>query len=393
MEVVQIKDIVNTALTETLGETELVNEDLSNLVDVGTALFNAQAYDKYVGSLVNQVGKIIIVNRIYEGHLHSVLRDSWEFGSVVEKIRTPLPKASENQDWELTDGTSYDPNVFYKPSVSVKFFNSKTTFEVDRSITDMQVKQSFQNGGQMNSFLTSLKTAVANTLTLAMENLIMRTVNNMTAETLADEYKDSNDNYDKSLLSTKSGVRAINLLKEYNEKFGTTLEASKSIYDPDFIRYASFRIADTADLMSGYSTLYNIGKTEKFTPKDKLHTVMLSMFAKSAGVYLYDANGQFKDEYLKMPEAETVPYWQGSGVTPTFETRSEIDIKCTTGQTVEASGILCVMFDHDALGVTNFDKRVRAHYNPKAEFTNYFYKQDAGYFNDLDENFVVFFVA
>lgn len=393
MEVIQIKDIVNTAMSETLGETELVNEDLSNLVDVGVALFNAQAYDKYVASLVNQIGKVIIVNRIYTGHLTSVLRDSWEFGSVVEKIRTELPKASENEDWQLEDGTSYDPNVFYKPTASVKFFNSKTTFEIDRSITDLQVKQSFQNAGQMNSFLTSLQTAVANAMTLAMENLIMRTVNNAIATTIADEYKDGSGNYDESLLGTKSGVRAINLLQEYNDKFGTTLQANKAIYDPDFIRYASFRMADVADLMSGYSSLYNIGGTQKFTPKDKLHTVMLSMFAKSAGVYLYDANGQLKDEYLKLPSAETVPYWQGSGVAPTFETRSEINVKTTSGQTVDASGILCVMFDHDALGVTNYDKRVRAHYNPKAEFTNYFYKQDAGYFNDFDENVVVFFVA
>ena len=393
MEVTQIKDIVNNALTETLGTAELLNEDLTNIIDVGTNLFNAQAYDKYAKSLVNQVGKMIIVNRIYTGRMPSVLMDSWEFGSVVEKIRTQLPKASVTEDWQLEDGKSYDPHVFYKPDVSVKFFNSKTTFEVDRSITDLQIKQSFQSADQMNGFLSSLQTAVANALTVATENLIMRTINNMVGETLANEYKGDDNHFDETKLSTKSGVRAINLLHEYNDKFTKTLAANKCIYDPDFIRYASFRIGDTADLLSGMSCLYNVGGTEKFTPASKLHTVMLSMFAKSAGVYLYDANGQLKDEYLRLPAAETVPFWQGSGTAPTFETRSEINIKTTSGETVDASGILCVMFDHEALGVTNYDRRTRTAYNPKGEFTNYFYKQDAGYFNDLDENFVVFFVA
>ena len=307
MEVTQIKDIVNNALTETLGTAELLNEDLTNIIDVGTNLYNAQAYYKNAKSLVNQVGKMIIVNRIYTGRMPSVLMDSWEFGSVVEKIRTQLPKASVTEDWQLEDGKSYDPHVFYKPDVSVKFFNSKTTFEVDRSITDLQIKQSFQSADQMNGFLSSLQTAVANALTVATENLIMRTINNMVGETLANEYKGDDNHFDETKLSTKSGVRAINLLHEYNDKFTKTLAANKCIYDPDFIRYASFRIGDTADLLSGMSCLYNVGGTEKFTPASKLHTVMLSMFAKSAGVYIYDANG--------------IPIWPANVVNYTSKTQ------------------------------------------------------------------------
>ena len=50
------------------------------------------------------------------------------------------------------------------------------------------------------------------------------------------------------------------------------------------------------------------------------------------------------------------------------------------------------MFDRDALGVMNYNSRVTTNYNGKAEFTNYFYKRDARYFNDFNENFVTFYV-
>ena len=51
------------------------------------------------------------------------------------------------------------------------------------------------------------------------------------------------------------------------------------------------------------------------------------------------------------------------------------------------------MFDRDAIGVSNLDRRVTTNYNPRAEFYTNFYKFDAGYYSDLSENFVVFFVG
>ena len=145
MEINQIYSLMNTVTSEILGKQELVAENLSNVVDIGNEIFNANAVDAYVKSLVNHIGRVIFVNRPYVGSVPSVLMDSWEFGSVLEKIQADLPNAVENESWELTDGHSYDPNIFYKPKVSAKFFNKKVTFEVDMSFTEMQVKQSFSS--------------------------------------------------------------------------------------------------------------------------------------------------------------------------------------------------------------------------------------------------------
>ena len=384
MKVSQIYELVNSVQKEILGEESILNEDLSNVVDIGTALFNASAIDAYVKSLVNHIGKVIFVNRPYSGSVPSVLMDGWEFGSVLEKISADIPEATENESWELENGTSYDPNIFYKPSVTAKFFNSKVTFEVPMSFTEKQVKQSFSSAEQLNGFLSMLYNAVDKSMTIKIDSLVMRTINNMIAETIYADYQGAST-------STKSGVRAVNLLKLYNDKFSTSLTAEAAITDPAFVRFASYTLGLYSDRLSKISTLFNVEGKERFTSADYLHVVLLSDFAKAADAYLQ--SDTYHNEFTKLPNAETVPYWQASGTGYDFDSVSKIDVKTASNNTVSQTGILGVMFDRDALGVTNLDRRVTTNYNPKAEFYSNWYKFDAGYFNDLSENFVVFFVA
>lgn len=375
MQVKQIYDIMNTVTTEILGKSDVVKEDLSNIVDVGTELLSNTSVDNYVKTLVDRIGKVIFVSRPYSGNVPSVLMDSWDFGSVVQKISAELPEAVENKSWDLQNGTDYSPNVFYKPEVTTKFFNNKVTFEIDMSFTEMQVRGSFTSAVEINSFLSMLYNAVEKSFTVKVDGLIMRTINNMIGETIH---------------ADKTNVKAVNLLKQYNEKFGTTLTAAKCLSDKEFIRFASMQMALYTDRMSRISSLFNIGGKDRFTSADMLHVVMLSDFKAAANSYLQ--SDTFHNEFTKLPQAETVPYWQGSGTDFSFEKVSSINVKTSTGATVAKSGILAVMFDRDAVGVSNLDKRVTTNYNAKAEFYNNFFKLDCGAFNDLNENFVVFFV-
>ena len=390
MQVNQIYQLLNDVTKEVLGSTELVKEDLTGLVDLGTEVFNQKAVDNYVKSLVNHIGKVVFVNRPYSGKIPSVLMDSWEFGSVLEKISADIPEAEENKSWELTDGATYAQDVFHKPVVTAKFFNSKVTFEVAVSITERQVKESFSNSEQLNAFYSMIYNAVEKSITIKTDSLIMRTINNMIAETLkADSAAFGGD----ATLDYKSAstARCVNLLKLYNEQKGTNLTADKALTDPDFIRFASYTIGLYSDRLASISSAFNVGGKPRFTPKDNLHVVLLSDFEKAARAYLY-ADSYNKDQVL-LPKAETIPFWQGSGKNYDFANTSRINIKETDGQSVEISGVLGVMFDRDALGVCNVDRRVTTNYNAKAEFFNNYYKFDAGYFNDTNENFVLFFVA
>lgn len=385
MKVTQVYELVNGITQEILGDSVVVNEDLSNVVDIGTAIFNATDVDNYVRKLCNHIGRVIFVNRPYAGAAPSVLMDSWEYGSIMEKIQAELPEAVENESWELQDNASYDPNVFHKPVVSAKFFNQRVTFEIDLSFTEKQVKESFSNVNQLNGFMSMIYNAVDKAMTVKIDGLVMSTINHFIAETVYDEYPSAD-------YSTKSTVKAVNLLKLYNDKFSASLTADECLTNGEFIRFASFMMGVYMDRMGRMSKLFNVGGKDRFTSKDMLHVVLLSDFAKAADAYLQ--SDTYHNEFTKLPEANTdvVPYWQGSGTDYSFAEISKIDVKTANNNTVTVDGILGVMFDRDALGVTNLERKVNTHYASKGDFYNNFYFFTAGYFNDTDENFVLFFV-
>ena len=379
MKVTQLKDIVNSATSEVLGKTDVVNDDLSNLVDVGNEIFNSDNVDNYVKKLIDRIGQVIFVNRLYAGGVPSVLMDSWEYGSVVEKISADMPEADENDSWQLQDGQTYSQDTFYQPKVSAKFFNSKVTFDVKLSFTTEQVKESFSNVNELNGFISMLETGVKNSMTVKLDGLIMRTINNMTGQ----------------ILNSANGLQKVNLLADYNKMTGQTLTADKALMDKDFLKFASLTIKKYQARITKMSTLFNAGGKARFTTTDNLHTVLLSDFADSAEVYLL--SDTYHNDTVSLPNHETVPYWQGSGKSYAFDDISKIDVKIDAGnktpKQVTQTGILGVMFDTNALGVSNLNQRTTTSYNARAEFYTNYYKMDAGYFNDLNENFVVFYIA
>ena len=386
MKVTQLHELVNTTMQEVLGESAVVNENLTNVVDLGKEIINTDNLDHYVKKLVNHIGKVVFVNRVYNGSAPSVLMDSWEFGSILEKISADMPEAQENDTWNLVDGQSYDDDIFYQPKVSAKFFNSRITFEIPMSFTERQVKESFSNATQLNGFISMLVTSVENAMTVKLDSLVMRTINNMIAETLLADLTT-----EEGVLDTTAGtVKAVNLLADYNTRYGGALTKDEAVTDPDFIKYASYVIGLYTDRISKISTLFNVGGKARFTPANQLHLVLLSEFAKASTVFLESET--VNDSNVKLPNFETVPYWQGSGEGYGFAETSSIDVTTDSG-TVQMDGIVGVMFDRQAIGISNLDRRVTSNYNAKAEFYTNYYKFDAGYYNDLNENFVVFFVA
>ena len=379
MKVTQLKDIVNNVTSEVLGKSDVVNDDLSNLVDVGNEIFDTDNVDNYVKKLIDRIGQVIFVNRLYAGGVPSVLMDSWEYGSVVEKISADMPEADENDSWNLQNGQTYSQDTFYQPKVSAKFFNSKVTFDVKLSFTTEQVKESFSNVNELNGFISMLETGVKNSMTVKLDSLIMRTINNMTGQ----------------ILNNANGLQKVNLLSEYNTASGQNLTVNKALMDKDFLKFASLTIKKYQARITKMSTLFNAGGKARFTTTDNLHTVLLSDFADSAEVYLM--SDTYHNDTVSLPNHETVPYWQGSGKSYAFNDISKIDVKIDAGnktpKQVTQTGILGVMFDTNALGVSNLNQRTTTSYNARAEFYTNYYKMDAGYFNDLNENFVVFYIA
>lgn len=393
MKVTQLYALVNAVTKETLGETVVLNEDLSNVVDLGKAVIDSNNVDNYVRKLVDHIGKVIFVNRVYAGGAPSVLMDSWEFGSVLEKISADMPEASENASWELQDGQEYPQDIFYQPKVEAKFYNSKVTFEIKMSFAENQVKSAFSSAEQLNGFISMLFTSVENSMTVKTDALIMRAINNMIAETLVSELGTGAAG-SKVIDWSGSGVRAVNLLAMYNEGRTTPLTPAAAIIDPDFVRFATYQIALVSDRMAKISTLFNAGGKARFTSGEMLRVVLLSDFAMASDILLLSDTRN--PDRITLPKHDSVPYWQGSGTDYGLGSTGVIDVKTASGETVKVPAtatIIGAVFDRDAVGVANLDRRVTTAYNARAEFYTNFYKMDAGYYNDLSENFVVFFIG
>lgn len=378
MKVTQIKDLVNSSLKEVNGTSELLKEDLSNVIDVGKEILNNDDIDRFVKKLVDRVGKTVFNDRLYQGSAPSVLMDAWEYGSIVEKVDADLPNVEENDSWKLQDGKSYDQDIFYQPKVTAKFFNSKVTFDIPMSFTQMQVKSAFSSPADLNAFLSMLMTKVQNALTVHLDGLVMKTINNFTAQ----------------VLHKNKGMQKVNLLALYNSTTGANLTSAKALTDPNFIKFVNLTINSYRDRIAKMSTLFNAGGVNKFTPTDDQHLVILSDLASASKVYL--ESDTYNQDNVKINNYDTVPYWQGTGTHYGFNDVSKIDVAIKDGtQTVEVAqtGILGVLFDTNALGVSCQNPRTTTAVNARAEFYTNFNKYDAMYYNDLNENFIVFMIA
>lgn len=392
MKVEQIKDIINLANRQVLGKEELTEINLEGLISTGKTLFQMQEdapnnhiVDNYVNAIIDATAKYVFVNRVYKRRAPKVLMDNWEFGTLVRKIRiSKLPKAQNNQAWELVDGQVYEENQFYKPHVIESIFNDKTSFMVPISITEEQVKSAFTTMDEMTRFIGMIETMIYNKLNLDLDATIMLTINNMISLTLKDDYG-------TSAYNSKSGVKAVNLLYLYNQKYGTTLTKQKAIVDKDFLRFAVETIKNYTGKLTAMTSLFNIKKSDKFTEKDLQHLVILDTFINAIQTHLQ--SDTYHKELVEMPYYETVNFWQGVGNDFDFEDTSTINITDSNGNKTNINYVVGVLFDRDALGVSQFEDHVETKYIKIARFWNNFYSREARYFNALDEQFVVFFLA
>ena len=384
----QVFQYLNDAVKNVLGENAtLVTEDFSNIVDVGTNLQNADKLDAFYRAIHDTLVRNIYVNRPYDGSFPSVFRESWEWGSIIGKVQADLLDATTNESWELINGASIDPFVISLPHVEHKFYNKGVTFEIDVTKPEDQVKGAFASLDSMNNFMSMIETQVRNSMELRLEKLVEATIDNMIAVT-----------YDGG--STARCVKLLTMYKAVHASDATiqALTSADAYEDPGFLRYACKVMSLYPGRLSRYSVLFNESGKARHTPREKLHVVVHTDFAKTIETNLQSTT--YHKNLVELPLYEEVPYWQGSGDSYALTDTEAIDVTAVipdgnggvTTKAITASNIVAIMFDHDALGVLKPERKVKTQYNAKGEYYNDFHKWTARYFNDFDENFVVFVV-
>ena len=385
MQVKQIYAILNDIMLEVTGQPVqeegepdalIVQEDLSNIVDIGNAVFSNGWRDNYVKAMINRIGREVFVDRTYSGYAPSVLRDAWEYGSIMAKTRCKIFDAKANPSWSLSAGQTVNQFEFTPPTVYEKFYNSKTAWQIDCSFTEVQLKESFTSAAAMNRFYSMIENRIATSMTIYTDSLVMRTINNFIAEKLY----------------ANNGV--VDVLAIYNQTLDTPITAAEAAHSKEFYRFLAYTIRLYVERFRAPSANFNIADDEDgnvtFTPREYAHLVLHSDIA--AGMEVFLQSDTYHDELVRIGDYEKIPFWQSQGDGYQLATTSRIDCKLASDNThsINRNYIIGILFDRDALGVLNDNRRTTSAYNANGEYWTNFYKVDTSFFNDLAENGIIF---
>ena len=362
----QIYTLVNDVNSQAFGDTALAVADAASLVSLGNVVLSSTTNtESFLNTLVQRIGRTIVSFRAYRNKFADMVRDDFEWGAILQKIRVHMPDAVADPAYSLTDGQSVDPWTVYKPDVEQKLFVTRTPFMFPVTIARDQLKEAFTSDAAMGAFIAAIFGQVRNALEVSLENLGRVAIANMVAET---------------------GTREIKLVTDFNAETGGSVTAANAMQNEAFLRYAVSRIKSASDYMTDMSTLYNDGSIETFTPRENQRLKVLSDFERRLEtVVQYSA---FNEELVRLDAFQMVNFWQSNqnGARDSVKVKRASDSEETT-----VDNIVAVLFDVDALGMYRKEEDVlTTPVNAKGLYYNTFYHLKQLWFNDLSENFVFF---
>jgi len=387
----QIGEILNDVYGSIIGEDNLIKEDLSNIVEVGKIITSSSTFDdnfdNYVKKIVDKVGKILVHTDTIELRHLPIYRDSWEYGSILEKIRVEAPETEEDYTFDLTSYTGEDVFTLAPADISAKYFNNSTTFKIKISLPKRQLKSAFQSASEMNKVISAIENRIKFKLDIDLLALEYRNECNLIAE----KFKNGNKNC------------LVNLYEAYvNECKDTITTVDKFLITEKCLRFANKKINMLRSFLNKASVLYNDGGYTNVTNPSQQVTLLLTDFVSSLASYLYSTNRH--NDYIKLDNFHEMPYWQSGGKDDSFDNRSSINVipasegkAPTTGDDtrliVKETGILGVIQDIRACAVTCENAETESINVPDARFINFWHFRDANYINDVDENVIVLYIS
>lgn len=388
----QISGILNDVYGEVLGEENLFQEDLSNIISAGqiiTATAFGSNFDNYAGKIIDKVGRTIVVDRTFRATDLGIWRDSWEYASLLEKIRCEVGDFVNNDEWTLLDGTDAgsDPDYnstdivdklfkFVGPEVQAKYFNLKTTFRNKISITRKQLREAFTSASAMGRFIAMIENRIRTKMEIGKQELERRVVTNLACAA----------KYSSNVVDLKSVL-------------GSNLTFEEALKDQATLRGIAEKMTMYRKLLAEPSKIYSITKAfMNFTPEEYSRLVVISDLDNALRFNLYGST--YNEEFVKLDGYKTVPYWQGrkngtstDALADRIAVVAKAKVNGVSGPTdavVSIGNLVGVLFDRDAAMICNEEPEVRSQYNADGNFTNFFYNFDCSYYNDFDENAVVF---
>lgn len=367
----QIYSLVNNVSKQVLGSTAINAVDTSTLVSLGETLTQTNNLDSFYNALADRIGKTIIKSMVYESDDRGITKNSMQFGAILQKITVELEtdNAVHNQSYNANDRNPYD--ISRKATVTQKLFRKLSTWSKEYIIPTYQIQTAFTNAESMGSMVNSIYNSIISMIEIEKESLGNLAVCTAIAQNV----------------STNASPIYRKLKTEYNALTSQDKTSSELLLDKEFLRWANREIKLVVDNVKKPSTIYNKGNKVRWVKEKDIVVELLSQFASASATYL--ESDTFHKELVGLKNFKSIPYWQGSGESFSYEDCSKILLKNGENDT-EITDVIANIRSNDSVAVL-FDKtRINSVYNQRTDEVIYIPKMERSYMVDTNEVNVVF---
>lgn len=374
----QIYSVLNSVALEMFGSTAITVKDTSTFYALGAAIADLgdPGRDAFNNAIVDKVGKTVYRTLDVSTDFPGLMMEPYEFGGILEKIDVQPLTASES-NWVNVGGESFTPSLYdiNKPNISAKYFKDSATFQFNLTIPDKLYASAFKSERDMGRLISYVMNSFETSETLYVSFLNRSVINAAIAEKM------------------EGGNNIINLVDLYNTAYNLegddALDAETALLTPQFLRFAGKVIRDYIKYMEEPSVLYNDGGMVRATQRDNMHVLLATAF-----VSAYETNFQsdsFNKEMVSLPYFYEYKFLSGpSNTAPDAENTTSINVKTKSGATVEASYVIGVLADRQAVFTGYFDRYSASDRNNRDRYTNFTLGDTQQSCIDLSENLVCF---
>jgi len=360
MKLTQIATLLNETLVPNyLGQETTIAEDLSNVVELGTAIADLSGDEclNFAKDFVVGVARNYMDTRKYKSETYGLMNDAREYGGVIQRVKARLFDAEDSPIWSLQNGTDYMDGVYRGADFDAKIYSKDTVFMIPNSIPTEMYKQFFTSADGVRSFVAMIESTVDNSLATQLNSLARATL--------------------QQLIATSAGSRSVSLLSMFNDQMGLTggdaLTADKALYNAPFLRWSAEQIMRLRDLTQEMNEKYNDGTIQTFTPAEDLRVTLLSQFARAIEFNM-EAD-TFHNDLVSVGEYNKINFWQNasSDLLPNLGKTAEVVTKIGDAEPVTVSNVVGLIYDRYSAGMCARLDKITADYIPKGDFTNYFH--------------------
>ena len=343
---------------------------------------SSDAQDTWFGVLLDRIGQTVLDNRAYRAKTAvSLWKSEYEYGMAMSKLYSSMPTASSDLAWSDPAHVTTDPFAPEVATVEQRLYAKQSTWQLKRTIPMVQLKTAFLSEQAMGAFLDDLMLTVQNAMERSIENLANITRSSLIAKTYL-----------------AGGAKVVKLITAYYNETGQTVTAPGCLYNRDFLRFASLQIALNLDRIQHMTSIFAKSGYERFSDREFVDFAVLGLFDDSVRTYL--AADTYHDKLVELPSENKyiAPFWQASGTGFGYGDISKVNLELQPESSsmagddikLEKAGIIAIIHDKEAAGLTLDERRVTTLFNPELESTNYWFKARERYFVDDTQPAIVF---